>query len=112
MSSIKVIRRSSQSQKSKPFKCELCERTFNSENAFEKHVFAQKENLRTPSPVRKENQEILHLRTEQQRRFLRELASNPVRARGSQESDLVNSLLTKNKRTKEWVNFSSFCSST
>jgi len=107
ISPIKVIRRSSQSQStnSKSFKCKLCDRTFNSENALEEHVCAQKENVRTPSPVRKVNQETPHVRTEQQRRFLREIASDPVRT--SQESDLSVSLLARNrdKRTKDWVNF-------
>ena len=41
ISPIKVIRRSSQqSQKSKSFKCDICDRTFNSENAYEEHVCA------------------------------------------------------------------------
>ena len=39
-------------------KCDICERTFNSENAFEDHVCKQKENVRTPSPVRRVNEEI------------------------------------------------------
>ena len=105
ISPIKVIRRSSQSQKSKSFKCDLCDRTFNSENAFEEHVCAQKENIRTPSPVRKVNQETPHVRTELLRRSLRELSSDPVMVKGSQESDMSISLLAKNKRTKDWVNF-------
>lgn len=105
ISPIKVIRRSSQISNSKSFKCKLCDRTFNSENALEDHVCAQKENVRTPSPVRKVNQETPHVRTEQQRRFLREIASDPVRT--SQESDVSVSLLARNrdKRTKDWVNF-------
>lgn len=52
--------------------------------------------------MRKVNQETPHVRTEQQRRFLGELASG-----ASQESDLSISLLARNKdkRTKDWVNF-------
>jgi len=110
ISPIKIIRRSSQanSQKSlRTFKCDLCDRTFLSEVGFEDHVCAQKENpLKTPSPVRKVNLLTPHVRTDHQRRFLREIASD--QARGSQESDLSISLLAtnKNKRTKDWVNFS------
>jgi len=100
ISPIKVIRRSSQKITKTTYKCDLCERTFSSENVFEEHVCAQKENVaRTPSPVRKVNQETPHVRTDHQRRFLREIASDKA-------SELSTSLLAKNKRTKDWVNFS------
>jgi len=107
ISPIKVIRRTS--QRVSAFKCDLCERTFDSENAFEEHVCKQKENVRTPSPVRKVHQETPHMRTEQQRRFLREIASDTLRDRYGKavDSDSSINLLTKNKnkRTTDWVNF-------
>ena len=107
ISPIKVIRRTS--QRVSAFKCDLCERTFESENAFEEHVCKQKENVRTPSPVRKVHQETPHMRTEQQRRFLREIASDTLRDRYGEavDSDSSINLLTKNKnkRTTDWVNF-------
>jgi len=107
ISPIKVIRRTS--QRVSAFKCDICERTFNSENAFEEHVCKQKENVRTPSPVRRVYQETPHMRTEQQRRFLKEIASDTLKDRYGEGIDSNSSinLLTKNKnkRTTDWVNF-------
>jgi len=105
ISPIKVIRRIS--QRVSAFKCDICERTFDSENAFEDHVCKQKENVRTPSPISRVGLHTPLVRTEQQRKFLRELASDSSKVKHVDiDGDNVSAgQLAKDKRTREWVNF-------